>query len=313
MPDWATFFSQTTVNLINMIIGSNIRFYESLQSTNTSASLSLKEKELPEGTVIFTDFQTAGKGQQGKRWESGKGKNLLFSVILYPSSVSPDNQFLISMIISLGICDFISEFVPEVKIKWPNDIYIKNDKIAGILIENSITGETIESCIAGIGININQEKFSPDIPNPVSLRIITGKETDIRKSLGRLLNYLDKRYKQLLYGDRELIREEYASMLYRAGEWHKYRSDRIIFKGRIQGITDSGSLKIEKEDSSVSEFCIQRGGLYSLTLVHPSNFSISFTRVSRNCLTGSDAAILSNGFISASKDNLISECLSGVS
>ena len=240
-----------------MIIGSNIQFYESLQSTNSSASLSLKEKELPEGTVIFTDFQTAGKGQQGKRWESEKGKNLLFSVILYPSSVSPDNQFLISMIISLGICDFLRELVPEVKIKWPNDIYVNNDKIAGILIENSIIGDTIESSITGIGININQEKFSPDIPNPVSLKIITGKDTDTGTALENLLNYLDNRYKQLLYGDRGLIRDEYASMLYQAGEWHTYRSEGIIFKGRIQGITDSGSLKIEKEDSSVSEFAFK--------------------------------------------------------
>jgi BirA family biotin operon repressor/biotin-[acetyl-CoA-carboxylase] ligase len=237
-----------------MIIGSNIQFHESLQSTNTFVSLSLKEKELPEGTVICTDFQTAGKGQQGKRWESEKGKNLLFSVILYPSSVSPDNQFLISMIISLGICDFLHELVPLVKIKWPNDIYVYNDKIAGILIENSIIGETIESCIAGIGININQEKFSPDIPNPVSLRIITGKETDTGTSLEKLLNCLDKRYKQLLYGEREPIRDEYVSMLYRACEWHLYRSDGIIFKGRIIGIKDSGCLKIEKEDKSVSEF-----------------------------------------------------------
>lgn len=237
-----------------MIIGSNIQFHESLKSTNTFASLSLKEKELPEGTVICADFQTAGKGQPGKRWESEKGKNLLFSVILYPSSVSPDNQFLISMIISLGICDFIREIVPEVKIKWPNDIYIGNDKIAGILIENYITGKIIDSCIAGIGININQEKFSHDIPNPVSLKIITGKESDTRTSLGKLLVCLDKRYKQLLYGDRELIRDEYTSMLYRAGEWHTYRSDGIMFKGRIKGITDSGRLKIEKEDNSVSEF-----------------------------------------------------------
>jgi BirA family biotin operon repressor/biotin-[acetyl-CoA-carboxylase] ligase len=240
-----------------MIIGSNIQFYESLQSTNSSASLSLKEKELPEGTVIFTDFQTAGKGQQGKRWESEKGKNLLFSVILYPLSVSPDNQFLISMIISLGICDFLRELVPEVKIKWPNDIYVNNDKIAGILIENSIIGDTIESSIAGIGININQEKFSPGIPNPVSLKIITGKDMDTGTALENLLNYLDNRYKQLLYGDRGLIRDEYASMLYQAGEWHTYRSEGIIFKGRIQGITDSGSLKIEKEDSSVSEFAFK--------------------------------------------------------
>lgn len=237
-----------------MIIGSNIQFYGSLESTNTFATKCLKEAEVQEGTVICTDFQAAGKGHQGNRWESEDGKNLLFSVILYPSSVSPDNQYFISMAISLGIYDFLHNLVPEVKIKWPNDIYVKYDKIAGILIENSVMGETIESCIAGIGININQEKFSRDIPNPVSLKMITGKESDTRTCLMEVLNYLDNRYKQMLYGNRDLIRDEYVSSMYRAGEWHTYRAEGNIFKGMITGISETGRLKIEKEDTSVSEF-----------------------------------------------------------
>lgn len=245
---------QITVNEINMIIGSNIQFYGSLESTNTFASQCLKATELQEGTIICTDFQTAGKGHQGNRWESENGKNLLFSIILYPSSVIPDNLFLISMAMSLGLYDFLHNLVPEVKIKWPNDIYVKNDKIAGMLIENSVIGGKIERCIAGIGININQEKFSPGIPNPVSLKMKTGKESDTRTCLNEVLNYLDNRYKQLLYGKRALIRDEYVSLLYRAGEWHLYRAEGKIFKGMIKGISETGSLIIEKEDTSVSEF-----------------------------------------------------------
>ena len=176
-----------------MIIGSNIQFYGSLESTNTFASEVLKKAELQEGTVICADYQTAGKGHQGNRWESEKGKNLIFSIILYPSSVSPDDQFFISMTISLGICDFLRGILPEVKIKWPNDIYVRNDKIAGILIENTLIGNTIESCITGIGLNINQEKFSTVIPNPVSIRMITGKESDTFTCLKQLLNFLDNR------------------------------------------------------------------------------------------------------------------------
>lgn len=248
------FFNQPIVNVINMIIGTDIQFFGSLGSTNTYASQCLKTAEVQEGTVIFTDFQTAGKGHHGNSWESENGKNLLFSIILYPTSVSPDNQYFISIAISLGIYDFLHPLLPEVKIKWPNDIYVKNDKIAGILIENSVMGYTIESCIAGIGININQEKFSPGIPNPVSLKMITGKEMDPRDCLNEVLNYLDNRYKQLLYGNRALIRDEYVSLLYRAGEWHNYRSEGNIFKGMIKGISETGSLIIEKEDSSVSEF-----------------------------------------------------------
>ena len=237
-----------------MIIGSNIISLLNLPSTNTYAANLLKSEVVPEGTIIRTEFQSDGRGQKGNTWESEAGKNLIISIILHPENVAPSDQFLISMMISLGIYDFLKEEFPGCRIKWPNDIYVNDDKIAGILIENSIIGETIESCIAGIGININQEKFSPDIPNPVSLRTITGKETDTGTSLEKLLDCLDKRYKQLLYGEREPIRDEYVSMLYRAGEWSAFRSDGIIFKGRIQGITDSGSLKIEKEDSSVSEF-----------------------------------------------------------
>ncbi len=237
-----------------MTIGSDIQFYRSLDSTNAYASQCLKASDLQEGTVIYTDYQTAGRGHQGNRWESEEGKNLLFSIILYPSFVSPDKQFFISMAISLGIYDFFRNLLPEEKIKWPNDIYVRNDKIAGILIENSVMGETIESCIAGIGININQEKFSPGIPNPVSLKMITGKDSDTRICLKEILNYLDIRYKQLLYGNRDLISDEYISLLYRYCELHTYRSEGKTFKGIIKGISETGSLKIEKEDNSVSEF-----------------------------------------------------------
>ena len=237
-----------------MIIGSNILLYESLESTNATSSLLLKERELPEGTVICTDFQTAGKGQPGNRWESEKGKNLLISIILYPGSVNPDEQFLISMTVSLGLYDFVENYFHGTRIKWPNDIYIKDDKIAGLLIENSIIGDKIESSVAGIGININQEKFSRSIPNPVSLRIITGKDHDTSICMKQLLSGLDIRYKQLLYGDRERIREEYVSLLYRSGKWHAYRSEGTIFKGKITDISASGKLRIEMKNRTLREF-----------------------------------------------------------
>lgn len=238
-----------------MIIGSNIVYYDSINSTNSEALLILKEKELPEGTVIRADFQTAGKGQKGNRWESERGKNLLLSIILYPSSVSPDQQFLISMSMSLGIYDFLTQYLKDIKIKWPNDIFIRNSKIAGILIENTIIGPDIESSVAGIGININQEKFSPEIiPDPVSLKILTGKDHDTGLCFRQLLNYLDNRYKQLLYGDRDLISKEYFSNLYRAGEWHFYKAEGIIFRGRITAVSVSGILTIEQEGRKYRKF-----------------------------------------------------------
>jgi BirA family biotin operon repressor/biotin-[acetyl-CoA-carboxylase] ligase len=237
-----------------MIIGSNLIFYENLSSTNSQSSLLLKEKEIEEGTVVYSDFQTAGRGQTGNRWESEAGKNLLFSIILYPSSIDPEEQFLLSMTVSLGICDFIDRHIPGSKIKWPNDIYFKNGKISGILIENSIMGENIESTVAGIGLNINQEKFTSHILNPVSFRMITGREYDLGICLKQLLTDLDLRYKQLLYGNREALKSEYIARLYRFMEWHTYRSGDIIFTGRILNVTSSGRLQIGKKKGKVMEF-----------------------------------------------------------
>lgn len=241
-------------SLIIMIIGSKILRFEELLSTNSHAALLLKRGEVPEGTVVSSAFQTEGRGQTGNKWESEKGKNLLFSIILYPSSVSPEEQFSISMAVSLGICDFLDRKIKGSKIKWPNDIYINNDKIAGILIENSLMGESIESCVAGIGLNINQERFSPAVLNPVSLRLATGKDYDTDDCLNQLLIDLDGRYIELLYGDRVKLKKEYISRLYMFNEFHCYKTGDIVFTARITGISNSGALEIEKKDGIKEEF-----------------------------------------------------------
>ena len=237
-----------------MIIGSNLFYFDELTSTNSHASLMLKEGPVAEGSVFYTDFQTSGKGRAGNKWESEKGKNLLISIILYPESVLPEDQFFISMAFSLGICDFAGDHFAGSKIKWPNDIYINNDKIAGILIENSIIGNTLENTIAGIGLNINQTQFPSSVPNPVSLRMLTGKEYDTRSCLGKLLECFDNRYKQLLYGSRKELEGEYLSRLYRLNEWHYYRSEKKLFRGMVKGIMASGRLKIKEENGVVTEF-----------------------------------------------------------
>lgn len=237
-----------------MIIGSNLVYLNNLPSTNSHAAWLQKEENLQEGTIIYTNFQSAGKGQHGNKWESEDGKNLIISIILYPSMVSPIDQFQISMTISLGICDFLRRYITSCAIKWPNDIYVGNDKIAGILIENSILGNQIEYSIAGIGLNINQKKFISDAPNPVSLSMITGDVYDLNKSLSELASYIDRRYKQLIAGDYEQIREDYISQLYRLNEWSNYSDKNGIYRGRILSITDTGRLKIIKMDGKISEY-----------------------------------------------------------
>lgn len=237
-----------------MIIGSKFIFIKSLASTNALANRMLKETNVSEGTVIYTDYQSKGKGQPGNRWESEAGKNLLLTIILFPSFIDPEDQFIISMTISLGISDFLKKYIEDCRIKWPNDIYAGNGKICGILILNSIMGKRIENSVVGIGLNINQEKFIKHIPNPVSLKLLTGHEYNTTICLGELTTEIDKRYEQLLSGMSAEIRQEYISSLYRYNEWSPYKTSSGILTGRIISVTDSGRLLIEDQNSVLHEF-----------------------------------------------------------
>jgi BirA family transcriptional regulator, biotin operon repressor / biotin---[acetyl-CoA-carboxylase] ligase len=240
-----------------MIIGSNILFFKDLSSTNSHASLLLKNNRLTEGTIIYTNYQSAGKGYAGNIWESEDGKNLLMSIVLYPSFIKPSDQFCISMSISLGICDFIRRFIPDCSIKWPNDIYINNDKIAGILIENTIIADHIEYSIVGIGLNVNQIKFISSASNPVSLRQITSKTYDLQSCLAELTKDLDIRYKQLIAGKIESVNKEYITNLYRLNEWSRFRDANGEFTGRILALGDYGTLLIENEDKKIRGYAFK--------------------------------------------------------
>jgi BirA family biotin operon repressor/biotin-[acetyl-CoA-carboxylase] ligase len=240
-----------------MTIGSKLLFFKDLPSTNSQAALLLREQEVPEGAVVHTNFQSAGRGQGGNKWESEENKNLLISIILFPSMINPTDQFLISMAVSLGICDFLDQYTSSISIKWPNDIYVKNDKIAGILIENSIMEDKIEYTIAGIGINLNQTAFLSDAPNPVSLAILTGKQYNLNDCLLQLTSDLDKRYKFLISGDLDLIRLDYISRLYRYKQWSRFRDINGLFKGRILNVSDTGRLRIEREDRTITEYAFK--------------------------------------------------------
>lgn len=238
-----------------MIIGSKIIFIQDASSTNTYASgLIRKAKARAEGTIVYTNHQSAGRGQKGNKWESEDGKNILCSIILFPDTVMPEDQFLISMAVSLGIHDFLSGKIPVCKVKWPNDIYAGDDKISGVLIENSISDGRIENSIVGIGLNLNQTKFISDAPNPVSLKMITGKDYDTEECLRQLAANLDKRYKQILAGEYKTILDGFVSVLYRRNEWHKYRTGNMVFEGRIEAVTAKGHLIVEDSMGRKPEF-----------------------------------------------------------
>ena len=237
-----------------MIIGSEIIFKQYDESTNNSALKLLKDSYPVEGTVIHTNYQVAGRGQKGNVWESEDGKNLLFSIILYPEGVSPGSQFILSMAISLGITDFLRGFTAGARIKWPNDICVDNDKIAGVLIENAILNDRIVNSVAGIGFNLNQTQFPEYVPKAVSLKMITGRDFETGDSLKELLYTIDLRYKQVIAGKDQQIRNDYQSALYRFMEWHNYKTASVTFEGRIISVADSGILRIEDRNSDVREF-----------------------------------------------------------
>lgn len=152
----------------------------SVGSTN-SAAVSLPPAETPHGTVVSAVAQTAGRGQRGNSWESEPGKNLSFSMVLRPAHWPVTRQFELSMAVSVGVARALSAAMPgvDVRIKWPNDIYVGDGKMVGMLLENTLTGSEIARCIAGIGINVNQRIFRSDAPNPVSMAMLTGREYDL--------------------------------------------------------------------------------------------------------------------------------------
>lgn len=240
-----------------MIIGSKILFFENLPSTNTYTIDLLKENSLAEGTIIRTNYQSSGRGYSANKWESEDSKNLLISIVLYPSFIRAEDQFLLSMAVSLGICDFLEQYIPVCAIKWPNDIYVMNDKIAGILIESSITGELMDHTIAGIGLNINQKVFSGNIPNPTSLSLITGNNYDCDECLNNLSSSIDRRYKQLIAGENFRIKNDYLTKLYRLNEWCDFRDEKGIFTGRILAVNEEGRLIIEKTNNNKSDYAFK--------------------------------------------------------
>ena len=227
------------------------RVYET-DSTNNYAATELLTKRPPEGAVFIADRQIDGRGQAQNKWESEPEKNLTFSILLYPEFLEISRQFELSKAISLGVSDYLSELTQNVSIKWPNDIYAGDRKIAGILIENSIRGNMISTCIVGIGLNINQQVFRSEAPNPVSLSQVTGKVYDLNESLLLLCAKIDNRYLQLCSRDFRTIDEDYSNRLYRHGSWSSYADENGDFEGKILGVDQPGRLRIETKSGKIN-------------------------------------------------------------
>jgi len=199
--------------------------------------------------VAVADFQTAGRGQKGNTWESEQGKNLLFSILAHPCNIKVQEQFYISEAIALAVSDAViaavgPEFSDGVSVKWSNDVYWKDFKMAGILIENTLQGDRILDSVAGVGLDVNQEEFLSDAPNPISLKNITGREFDREALLGdivgRFIGYMERAEQ-----DRPEVDRLYRERLYRREGYHPFRDEQGEFEACIEGIRPDGCLMLQ--------------------------------------------------------------------
>ena len=194
-----------------------------------------------ERMAVVADYQTAGRGCGTNTWESERGKNLLFSLLIHPAEVPAVKQFRISMAISMAILDTLEQHIGDVSIKWPNDIYWRNGKLGGILIENRLQGGCIKDCIIGVGLNVNQEQFHSDAPNPVSLKRIHGQETEREQLLSDIL----VRFDEYLTQD---LKARYLSRLYRRKGFHPYADKEGAFMAEIIDVEDDGHLLLRDDN-----------------------------------------------------------------
>ena len=187
----------------------------------------------------MAEFQTAGRGCGENTWESERGKNLTFSVLLHPTEIRANWQFRISEAVSVALCETLEARLNErVEIKWPNDIYVGDRKICGILIENRLKGSTITDSIVGIGLNVNQRTFVSDAPNPVSVCQLTGEETDREALLETFLKELSKAFET----ETEILAEAYRSRLYRREGMHRFSDSQGEFEAKVLNVLDDGRL-----------------------------------------------------------------------
>lgn len=227
-------------------------FIDTTDSTNKFLKELLAENaDLPDYFCVVADYQSAGRGQGSNRWQSDKGQNVLASVLfkpLYP----PAQQFVLNQCFALSVRSSLSKYVEGVKIKWPNDIYVGYQKIAGILIEHYIEGDRIKNTIAGVGININQTVFDSDIPNPTSLKLLTGKCFDVREMVSELIKAC-RQYQCSNHNDYQSVHQEYLDnlLLYQEYAWYEKEGNRI--EAEITGTDEYGRLLLK--DRFGKQYC----------------------------------------------------------
>ena len=229
-----------------LFVGQNIVYLPSCQSTNEEAAHLLSRGNVPEGTIIVTDKQTQGRGQRGNQWEAQAGQNLTFSLVLMPVFLSATEQFWLNMAVSLAVQDALLPLLPNgrLTIKWPNDVYVDDKKLGGVLIENTLQGYALSHSVVGIGLNVNQISFNVLTATSLLLESPAPVDYSLPGLLTALAGQLEKRYLQLRAGHRDELRATYLQQLYRHQEPHTYIADDQLFTGTIVDLDITGRLGI---------------------------------------------------------------------
>ena len=238
-----------------LFLGKQVIYMPTCHSTNDIAMNMLKNPDTSEGCLVITDNQMAGRGQRGNSWLSTPKLNLTFSLILKPNFLPIKDQFSLNIAISLAVADTLKDLLPEkdVKVKWPNDIYVGEHKIAGILLENTLRPPFLEYSVSGIGLNVNQRSF--DLPRTTSIITHTGSETELSTLLESLVMSIEQQYLQLKSNRLDILKTDYLTNLFGFGVPRKFQSE-FEFTGVIEGVTKEGKL-IVASDGRSAEYDLQ--------------------------------------------------------
>ena len=226
--------------------GQSFSILPSIDSTNNYAMQKVHARLAKHGDAWFAMEQTKGKGQRGKSWQSRAGENIILSIVIAPSFLVPAQSFLLNAAIALGMYDFFKKYAGnETSIKWPNDIYWRDRKAGGILIENSIRAKKWLFAVAGLGLNINQGYFEESLSRPTSLRQITGKSFEVIDLAKELCCFLEERYEALKAGNEALILHDYRLAMYKLNDQVKFTTNGVLQEALVKSVTADGLLIVE--------------------------------------------------------------------
>lgn len=242
-------------------MGDNFDYFKVMiyhKATTTSTNDDARHGDYEHFDTIWAEHQTAGRGQRGHTWHSAEGDNLTFSVVLTPTFLPAVEQFLLSEVVALALVATLEEYDIACRIKWTNDIYAGDRKIAGVLIEHFLAGDTLARTTVGIGLNVNQRHFPDDLPNPTSMAVERPATYDREEVLSRFLDNLKRLYTVLEAGNKESVEELYHTTMYHLGERHTYAYPTgELFEATIRGVRRSGELRLEHADGTVHEYAFK--------------------------------------------------------